>query len=177
MRTSGIPTLLGNHDAYLIGTLPCPPHLWPLTGLEAVKDRISADQRRWLADLPLTLQEQIDGKKLACFHASPWKPLEEYIYPDHASFDRFAALPWDYVCLGHTHHPMFKKMGRCAIVNPGSCGQPRHGDHRACAAIVDMARDAVEFLTVEYDTSSFIREARQNGVSEKIIHVLERSLT
>ncbi len=175
MMASGIPTIMGNHDAYVLGRLPCPPDKWDFISLEYVKQRMSAAHRQWLSTLPLSLQETADNQRIEYFHGSPWDPLGEYIYPDHASFDRFASLDCDFVFLGHSHHPLLKKVGRCTVVNPGSCGQPRHGDHRACAAILDTADGRVEFLNVDYDVKKFINEARHAGIPEKVINVLERS--
>ena len=49
---------------------------------------------------------------------------------------------------------------RC-ILNPGSVGQPRDGDPRACAMTIDTGTAEVEWLRVDYDierTQAAIRE-------------------
>lgn len=176
MMRSHIPTLMGNHEAYLLGKLKCSPEKWDFISLEYVKAGISDAQRTWIERLALSREDTIADKRIAYFHGSPWGPLEEYIYPDHKEFDRFGSLNWDYVFLGHTHYPFIKKVANCTIVNPGSCGEPRHGDHRACAAILDVEKGSVEQLSIEYDVKGFIHGARKFGIPEKVIHVLERSV-
>lgn len=176
MMRSKIPTLLGNHEAYLLGKSSCPSDKWQFISLEYVKNKMSESQRLWLSSLPSSLEEMLDGKRVAYFHGSPWNPLEEYVYPDYPSFDRFSSVAWDYVFLGHTHYPLMKRAGKCMIINPGSCGQPRQGDYRACAAIVDISNNSVEFLNLKYDIKKFLSEARKFGIQERVIHVLERTV-
>lgn len=176
MMRSGIPTIMGNHEAYLLGQLPCTAEKWAFISMDYVRKRITDAQRSWIERLPLSRDEMIDGRRIGFFHGSPWNPLEEYVYPDHAQFERFADSGYDFVFLGHTHYPLLKKAGRCTVVNPGSCGEPRQGDHRACAAIFDTVRAHVEFLNIEYDVKAFLSEARTFGIPEKVIHVLERSV-
>ena len=105
-------------------------------------------------------------------HASPRRPINEYIFPDDvvsapskmtAIFDRFT----DRCFVGHTHvtgiftdEPDFYPPGDLGgaykwgtddkvIVNPGSVGQPRDRDPRASYAIMDD--EQIEFFRVEYD--------------------------
>lgn len=176
MMRSNIPTLMGNHEAYLIGKLKCSPEKWDFISMEYVRQGLTDAQRSWIEHLPLKKEETIAGKRIVHVHGSPWDPLEEYIYPDHKNFERFASLDCDYIFLGHTHYPFIKKVGRCTIVNPGSCGEPRQGDHRACAVVFDDKKGSVEQLHIDYDLKSFIAGARKFGIPEKVIHVLERSV-
>ena len=108
-------------------------------------------------------------------HASPRRPINEYIFPDdvmtypgkmQSIFDRT-----DGRCFcGHTHvpgvftdEPDFYPPGDLGgthtfsdrekvIVNPGSVGQPRDRDPRASYAI--LTPDTVEFIRVEYDVQA-----------------------
>lgn len=112
-----------------------------------------------------------------CVHASPRRPINEYIFPDDARndpdkmkaiFDRI-----DRICLcGHTHVPgVFtddlefvspKQLGESRsypfepsekiIVNVGSIGQPRDHDPRLSYAI--LHDDRVEFVRLEYDIAA-----------------------
>ena len=115
-------------------------------------------------------------------HASPRRPINEYIFPDDvvsapnkigSIFDRI-----DERCfVGHTHvtgvftdEPDFYppadlggtyKWGsddKC-IVNPGSVGQPRDRDPRASYAIMDEI--GVEFVRLEYDIPAVIAKVKQ----------------
>lgn len=167
-------TLMGNHEAYLLGTLPLSKEKWEFINLEYVKNTLTEKQRAWLAARPLSFEETIGGKKILGFHGSPWNLLEEYIYPDFKSFEKFAAISADYILLGHTHYPFLKNVGRTTIINPGSCGQPRAGGYKASAAILDTDTGDVEFLKIDYNVKQFIREAETAGVPEKVIGVLKR---
>ena len=118
----------------------------------------------------------MDNQCIAGFHASPWSFLEEYIYPDYPYFDRFESLPWDYVLLGHTHYPLIKKVGRVTIINPGSCGQPRQGNYRANAAILDSLTGNVKFLNLDYDIQKFLADAQKQRVHPEVIQKLSSSI-
>ncbi|MEM8739637.1 MAG: metallophosphoesterase family protein [Planctomycetota bacterium] len=110
-------------------------------------------------------------------HASPRRPINEYIFPDdvvaapnkmQAIFDRIETRAF----CGHTHvtgvftdepdfyppedlgeHYTFRDDEKC-IVNPGSVGQPRDRDPRASYAI--LHDDRVEFVRVAYDIQAVI---------------------
>src|SRR5690606_32791925 len=110
-------------------------------------------------------------------HASPRRPINEYIFPDdvmtspakmHQIFDRIEGRCF----VGHTHvagvftdepdfYPpqdlgeayKFTDAEKC-IINPGSVGQPRDRDPRASYAI--LHDDRVEFVRLEYDIQAVI---------------------
>lgn len=169
-----IESILGNHEAYLLGYLSCSPERLRVYFLDKVKQSISSKHLEWLSTLPKSLEINIDGKDLAFFHGSPWDPLEDYIYPDSDKFHKFAGLRWDYIFLGHTHYPMLKKVGNLCIVNPGSCGQPRDGDLRASAAVFDLDKEQIFFIRESYNIKSMIEEARSAGVAPEVIKTLDR---
>jgi len=126
-------------------------------------------RRRWRFLGDLKIRQEYEG--FLCVHASPRRPINEYIFPDDAVtapgkmssiFDRVEQR-----CLvGHTHvtglftdEPDFYPPGdlggqyhfleheKC-IINPGSVGQPRDRDPRASYAI--LHEDRVEFVRLEY---------------------------
>lgn len=108
-------------------------------------------------------------------HASPRRPINEYIFPDDVItaplkmqqiFDRIEKRCF----CGHTHVPgvftdepdfyppqdlgeayRFSPDEKC-IVNPGSVGQPRDRDPRASYAV--LYDDRVEFVRLEYDVAA-----------------------
>ena len=51
--------------------------------------------------------------------------------------ERLQGIDVDFVLCGHTHMPYQVPVGRITVVNPGSVGLPRDGDHRASYAIID----------------------------------------
>jgi diadenosine tetraphosphatase ApaH/serine/threonine PP2A family protein phosphatase len=52
------------------------------------------------------------------------------------------------------------------IVNVGSVGQPRDGDHDAKYVIWDESRDRIELRAVSYDISSVVTKIKQAGLPE-----------
>lgn len=112
-------------------------------------------------------------ENIALFHGSPSGPWDEYVYPT-SPVDKFKELPYRYVLLGHTHHPMDRKAGNVRMINPGSCGQPRDYNW-ASYAFLDTNKDEVTFGRVDYDRESLIREIlKHKEDSSYLIEVLNR---
>jgi diadenosine tetraphosphatase ApaH/serine/threonine PP2A family protein phosphatase len=134
--------------------------------------------KRWafLGSLPTRLKEPKVSGGFEAVHASPRRPINEYIFPDDiythpgkfvAIFDRVERLCF----CGHTHVPglfmegpdffspeelewryEFGPDGDKAIVNVGSVGQPRDRDPRS--SFVVLHERAVEFVRVPYDIAT-----------------------
>lgn len=130
---------------------------WTRQVLEDEKDKKKRN-RRWevLGRLPM----HFDAKELLMVHASPRRPVNEYLFPEDVYtnpskiLDNFKRLrPEHMACLvGHTHvpgvfldDPSFDPPGELpetniytitvdekAIINVGSIGQPRDRDPRLC---------------------------------------------
>jgi putative phosphoesterase len=163
----------GNHDHAVAQNIPgggdagypflaraTRPLMWKLLG---------AEERTYLARLPLTLHLAIDGRNFYLVHATPRDPLDEYLLDDVAQWQRrLQHHEADFVCVGHTHHQFLINVNGCQVLNPGSVGQPRDGDPRAAYAIVEDGR--VELRRAEYDIdrsvaaierASIVPEAKQ----------------
>ena len=164
LMACNIIAICGNHEAYLLNRLTCSSEAQHLLFIDDLKKNISPKHIEWLSRLPLSWDTMENNRHIAAFHGSPWNPLQEYIYPDSKKIDSFANFPWDYILLGHTHYPMLKKVGKRVIINPGSCGQPRDGDPRASAAILDTGSGQIDFLKEDYDIAKFVQDARKHGV-------------
>lgn len=99
---------------------------------------IDRDAMSWLAERPLRLQIERDGRRILIVHGSPWEPRYEYIYPHTPALRRFATLDADVVVLGHTHHQMAERVGSVLAINPGSAGDARdarNGRQLSCAVL------------------------------------------
>jgi putative phosphoesterase len=96
-----------------------------------------AEALDFLATAPVSRDLEFAGTKILLVHASPWEPYDEYIYPGSARLARFATLPYDLVCFGHTHVPLIHQAGSVTVINPGSCSQPRDQDRRGAYAVFD----------------------------------------
>ena len=175
--------VLGNHD-YAVFYEPTnfnyaaeQASFWTRAVLES-EDEKKAGDRRWsfLGELPMrrTLKTKLGDTNVTIdfVHASPRKPVNEYIFPDDVYtnpakvrllFDRV-----EHICfVGHTHMPgVFLdepdfyppvELGEAypiieqekAIINIGSVGQPRDKDPRTSYVYVEENR--VHFVRLEYD--------------------------
>lgn len=54
------------------------------------------------------------------------------------------------------------------IVAPGSVGQPRNGDRRACYALLDTHKKEVTFFRLSYDEKKTSREMKRHGYSSNL---------
>lgn len=157
-------TLMGNHDHAVLFeptnfNLPAERACyWTRAVLEDEADPARRNARwKFLGELPVRVKE---GDVLF-LHASPRRPLNEYIFPEDvftnpqkviASFERLDAR----ICfVGHTHQPgvflddpyfdppnelldapFYEVEDERVIVNVGSVGQPRDRDPRASYVVV-----------------------------------------
>ena len=133
------------------------------------------DQRTQRWQFLASLASRHETERFTAVHASPRRPINEYIFPDDiytnpakftVLFDRFEKLCF----VGHTHVPgVFlpgpdfytpeELQGRFtinraekAIINVGSVGQPRDRDPRSSFVILDET--SVEFVRLEYDAET-----------------------
>ncbi|MBK9118723.1 MAG: metallophosphoesterase [Phycisphaerales bacterium] len=174
-------TIMGNHDHAVLfePTNFNPPAekacYWTRSVLEDESD-LKLRRKRWafLGGLPIRVKE----RDLLFVHASPRRPMNEYIFPEDvftnpqkviANFERLDAR----VCfVGHTHQPgvfvddpyfdpphelpdspFYEVDDERAIVNVGSVGQPRDREPRACYVVVyrrpDEGGDETESLVAQ----------------------------
>ena len=159
----------GNHDAAVIGRLD--REVFNSMARSAVEWTAAAASSRsiaWLEGLP---ERHVEGA-FTLVHGSPREPMWEYLLSVPAARRSFAAYDTPYCLVGHTHHQLVFREDdghvevlspshgsrleldeRRCILNPGSVGQPRDGDPRACAMIVDVDARTVEWHRVQYDVA------------------------
>ncbi len=110
---------------------------------------LTAEQRRYLADLPTSRLLTLDGKRLLLVHATPRDPMDEYALADVATWaPLLTGLKVDFVLVGHTHQMYALDVNGITVVNPGSVGLSRNADPRACYAVIEDGK--VELKQVEY---------------------------
>lgn len=175
--------VLGNHD-YAVFYEPTnfnygaeQASFWTRDVLEAEEDKAAGD-RRWsfLGELPMrrALKDKLGSSSTVVdfVHASPRRPVNEYIFPDDVYTNplkvRMLFERIEHICfVGHTHMPgVFldepdfyppDELGgpyriineEKAIINIGSIGQPRDKDNRACYVYVE--ENEVHFVRLDYD--------------------------
>ena len=158
--------VIGNHDAILRDFISGKNNQMDTyrtsygRALDVAIKKLSKKDKQLLISLPERREITIDGKKILLCHGSPWRN-DEYLYHDSPAeiFEKIASLGYDFVILGHTHHPLLKKVGRCIIVNPGSVGQPRDEGSNSSWAVADFATGVVNFRRTRFDPSKVIKEA------------------
>ncbi|HUW20299.1 MAG TPA: metallophosphoesterase family protein [Sedimentisphaerales bacterium] len=175
--------VLGNHD-YAVFYEPTnfnygaeQASFWTRGVLETEQEPKSRN-RRWsfLGELPMrrSLKAKLGVNTAAIdfIHASPRRPINEYIFPDDVYTNpqkvRLLFERIKHICfVGHTHLPgvfldepdfyLPEELGNVypivdkekAIINIGSVGQPRDKDNRASYVYVD--ENEVHFVRLQYD--------------------------
>jgi putative phosphoesterase len=137
LRDRDAKCVLGNHDLGLLSE----------HGQRARSAaHVDPELVEWLRSHPLTLELELDGKRLVMAHASPCAPHTQYVVPHSPEMRRIGQIDADYVVIGHTHTQFVQRVGQPLVINPGSAGQARdHGNgKRLSYAVLDTATDHVE---------------------------------
>ena len=164
--------LMGNHDAMLLDRLPLDSTRDESYRICLNRKSLSHDQTSVLGRWPERLEIEIENRSLLLVHGSPWEPLTEYIYPN-ADLNRFAALEYDAVLMGHTHRPFVSSAGSTHVINVGSCGLPRDAGGLAACAIYDSAENAFQILRIRMNVEE-ICDRFQNQIHPSVRDCLHR---
>jgi diadenosine tetraphosphatase ApaH/serine/threonine PP2A family protein phosphatase len=148
-------------------------------------EALTPDNRTYLATLPAGPQA-IDGLLEIC-HGTPFDE-DAYLFDDLDALRAFEASSRPVCLFGHTHVAVgfryadslelvagpgdtagitiaFAPEARY-LINPGSVGQPRDGDRRAGAAIVDTTAGTMELFRIPYPIEEAQRKIRLAGLPE-----------
>jgi diadenosine tetraphosphatase ApaH/serine/threonine PP2A family protein phosphatase len=188
----------GNHDHACIGKMDLG---WFNTAaraaLEWTRDQLGFDDLNALRRLPLS--ETVESCTLV--HGSLRHPERfEYLVDLAQAVDTLTACRTPLCLAGHTHVPCFIEYDREArrvvrvltaarelsevrfeaagarrcLLNPGSVGQPRDGDPRASAAVVDTDAGTAGIERVAYDVQAAQKKIRAAGLpdflAERLAH-------
>jgi putative phosphoesterase len=144
-----------------------------LTGVTRLltRERLSAEDLRYLARLPVTRTLSIENTRFLLAHASPRDPLDEYAPADPEFWGRrLQNVDADVVCVGHTHHPYVLEVGGKLVINPGSVGQPRDGDPRASYAVIQDYN--VELKRIDYPVEETVEVIQASGLPDQVKEIL-----
>lgn len=159
MMDRGIPSVLGNHDACMVGKLNFTFFGEPNRSLlRWTRDHLRPDQIAWLEGLPMVIEHPAS---FIAAHASPINP-ERWQWLDSAITCRevLARVDYDFVFVGHTHVPALVsselgvfglERGYRFLINPGSVGQGRDHDRRASFGILDLDAFTYQNIRLHYD--------------------------
>lgn len=178
----GAVVVLGNHDAAVVTGPERTMHEDAQAAVAWTRSSITAEQREYLAGLPLS-SESSDSLYV---HANAWKPAGwEYVATTTDARRSLDATLSRFTFCGHLHVPALYHqgaLGKVAHFAPvagvgiplgahhrwlavlGALGQPRDGNPAACYAIHDAARRQLTFHRVPYDVETAARKIREAGL-------------
>ncbi|HEY7941662.1 MAG TPA: metallophosphoesterase family protein [Candidatus Limnocylindrales bacterium] len=143
----------------------------------------------------LALPERRTEDAFTLVHGSPRDPIWEYIASTAVARAALDDLTTPYGLFGHTHDPrVFRAQGgtvetlgpsdqaelqlddRRVLLNPGSVGQPRDGDPRASALVLDLEARRATWHRVAYDIPAVQARMREVGLPKRLVDRLDRGL-
>jgi diadenosine tetraphosphatase ApaH/serine/threonine PP2A family protein phosphatase len=171
----------GNHDN-AIGALAETMNAEAQAAIEWTRGRLSAPQRRFLAELPMALEEE-DRLYVHSEASSParWRYVESTADAGRSLLATAAHVTF----CGHIHRPVLYSMsvtgkmtsfvptsgitmqllqGRRWLTIVGSVGQPRDGDPAASFAMFDTTSREITYCRVPYDVDAAAKRIRENGL-------------
>jgi diadenosine tetraphosphatase ApaH/serine/threonine PP2A family protein phosphatase len=171
----------GNHDT-AIGTLAESMNAEAQAAIEWTRGQLGAAQRRFLAELPLAIQED----DLLYVHSEASTPSRwRYVLSTADAGRSLLATDAHVTFCGHIHKPALYSISttgkmtsfvptsgvtvqllqsRRWLVVVGSVGQPRDGDPAASFAMFDTGSREITWCRVPYDVDSAARRIRENGL-------------
>jgi diadenosine tetraphosphatase ApaH/serine/threonine PP2A family protein phosphatase len=177
----GAIAVLGNHDA-AIGTASETMNAVAQAAIEWTRGRLSAPQRRFLAELPF---KHADGDRLYV-HSEASHPAQwHYVRSSLDAARSLEATAAHVTFCGHIHKPALYSMssaakmtnfiptsetpvqllsGRRWLAVLGSVGQPRDGNAAAAYAMLDTSTHEITFCRVPYDVIAAADRIRANGL-------------
>lgn len=186
-------TLLGNHDAAVIGAME--ESYYYKEAKDAIRwtrDELSEENLAWLFTLPFSAKIE----QASFFHGAPLQPSGFY-YLVHAEdarmhLDVIGKLNrWNFV--GHAHltesfllsgdsvrtitdKPVVPGKDEKILANAGSVGQPRDRNPDACFVLLDTDSELYEHIRVPYDIQGAAQKIRDVGLSKRFSDRLEHGV-
>ncbi len=169
--------LAGNHD-YAVVTGDASGFVdYAADAIRWTKKELNRENVDYLATLRPSTTRRVEMQNIALVHGSPRDPLNEYVFPGTPPGVLRELLKFsggNLLLQGHTHVPMFFRAGSSTILNPGSVGQPRDGDPRACYMILELEPGKVshKFKRVRYDiartSDAIIKQGLPKFLSDRL---------
>jgi predicted phosphodiesterase len=162
--------VLVNSDAFLLAAggsseTPTERHL---VQREWTLGRLSEQHLSYLGSFEPTVEVDLSGLRLLCFHGSP-RDYDEVVLPADPP-DPFDGTGADVLAGGHVHIQQLRRVGESVYVNPGSVGasygsvEPEgfHLDPWASYAILEG--QSVEFHRVPFDLEELVSVTLASGL-------------
>lgn len=180
LRKRGIPTVMGNTDAWIFDEKTDDPDIPTLPGWG--RTRISEENITFAREFKPTIEIRLPGGRtlLAC-HATP-RNYDELLVastPRAATAEMLEGIDAELIAGGHTHVQFLRQFDQQRFLNPGSAGLPGIGPTSdeiprnrdvdwAEYAIVDASEEAlaIEFRRVSVDVAAILHVAREVGMPD-----------
>jgi diadenosine tetraphosphatase ApaH/serine/threonine PP2A family protein phosphatase len=181
MVDRGAMAVLGNHDE-AVSTPTITFNAEAQAAIEWTRGRLGVEQRRFLSELPLVLQEE----DRLYVHSEASNPASwRYVQSTSDAARSIMASPVHVTFCGHIHTPALYSMsaagkmtsfiptsgvavqllsGRRWLAVLGSVGQPRDGNPAASFAMLDTEAKEITWCRVPYDVETAARRIRENGL-------------
>jgi len=171
VRRNARVVLRGNHDnAAGIHTDPrCSDAFKEMASatLAYTDSQLDDKQRDYLAELPLIVERFVQGYRFLLCHATPSDPLFKYCPGDPDCWQSETRdVPANVLLVGHTHVPFAVHLPQHTVVNPGSLGQPKHGDAKASYALWEDGR--IDLRSCSYSVTETVRKINAMPVPDRI---------
>lgn len=171
----------GNHDEAVNATSET-MNAEAQVAIEWTRGRLDVAQRRFLAGLPMAVEEQ----ERLYVHSEASQPTRwHYVRSTADAAKSLIATPAHVTFCGHIHRPALYSMsvtakmtslvpktdvsvpllrGRQWLAVIGSVGQPRDGDPSAAFVLYDTASCEITYCRAPYDIESAANRIRENGL-------------
>lgn len=181
MVGQGALAVLGNHDN-AVGEPSETMNSEAQVAIEWTRSQLGPEQRRFLADLPLTVQDE----SRLYVHAEASKPKSWiYVKSTVEAATSLSVTPAHITFCGHIHTPALYSLsitakmtaftpvsgaavpmlpGRRWLAVLGSVGQPRDGNPAAAYALLDTDKKEITFCRVPYDVDEAAARIRKAGL-------------
>ncbi len=171
IREKGIPTVRGNHDAFVIGELTPDLSRDEVYRSEWTRQTLSHENLNWIHSLPVELRFAWRDIQLTVRHASPWDETT-YLYADSECLSEVVLQPSEILAVGHSHRPFLVDLNRGKVLNPGSVGQPRGEFTLPSYAVLDVESRLITHRSASYDADSYRALLASRNWSERAIEML-----
>jgi diadenosine tetraphosphatase ApaH/serine/threonine PP2A family protein phosphatase len=181
MVENGALAVRGNHDN-AVGTPSESMNAEAQAAMEWTRGRLSAAQRRFLAELPFEVR---DDDRLYVHSEASNPPRWRYVQNATDAARSIIATEVHVTFCGHIHRPALYSMsvtakmtsfiptadvpvqlsgGRQWLAVVGSVGQPRDGDPAAAFVLFDTESRQITYCRVPYDVEAAGQRIRENGL-------------
>ena len=169
LKQHQVTCIQGNHDRYVFEGLERQTKAINDSvrfGIEIAQKKLTERSKEWLEALPTSLSFKVDEISILCCHGSPWDVTNGYVYADSVLFPKMNDFAFDVIALGHTHRAYTKNIDKKIVFNPGSVGQARDTEGKACAKIFNTTTKEFDVIQEPYDFMATLKDSISYGAQE-----------